>query len=236
MSGIGRLRRLRRRKLLGLLGAGGLVPLGADAYGLPESIAPTPRSAPGRRFLTEAEARFIRAAVDRLIPADGFPSASEAGVVDYIDLQLASGWGRGERMYLQGPHHRGTARQGDLLPIAPARLYREALLGVAAYFLDRRPFDSRPAVEQDAFLRRLEADELMLGSVPSAVFFELLRANTIEGWFSDPLHGGNRDMAGWRMIRFPGAPAQFVKWVDRHDMRFDRRPISIGEAHRWRNG
>ena len=67
----------------------------------------------------------------------------------------------------------------------------------------------------------------MLGDVPSAVFFETLLANTIEGYFADPVYGGNRDMAGWRMIGFPGAYAQFVQWVDKHGIRFNRPPMSI---------
>jgi hypothetical protein len=92
-------------------------------------------------------------------------------------------------------------------------VYRRALAELAGA-LQGRPFEQRDAQAQDAFLKRLEAGELMLGDIPSAVFFETLLANTIEGYFADPMYGGNRGMVGWRMVGFPGAYAQFVQWVD----------------------
>lgn len=186
-------------------------------------------------FLTDAEAAFIGAAVDRLLPEDDFPSASQAGVVDYIDRQLAGPFGRGERIYLAGPIQRGTPQQGYQLGLVPAQVYREAL---AALLADGpgRDFPRRAPEQQDALLKQLESGAWMLGRIPSAVFFETLLANTIEGYFADPMYGGNRDMAGWRMIGFPGAFASYAQWVGRHNLRFNRPPMSIamhaaGQGH-----
>src|SRR3712207_7688305 len=61
---------------------------------------------------------------------------------------------------------------------------------------------------QDALLSELEAGRLDLGGFSSAIFFETLLANTIEGYFADPAYGGNRDMVSWRMIGFPGARSE----------------------------
>jgi gluconate 2-dehydrogenase gamma chain len=222
--------RISRRSLLRLVGAGAAAPAAAAAtVAAPtRNAAPSERAAPGRAFFIADEAAFVTAAVDRLLPRDDWPSASEAGVVDYIDRQLAGPYGAGARMYMSGPHAAGTPQQGYQLPFTPAQVYRAALAGIAP-LLAGRPLAARSTDEQDALLKRLEAGELMLGEIPSAVFFETLLANTIEGYFADPMYGGNRDMAGWRMIGFPGAYAMYVQWVDKHGIRFDRPPIGIAQ-------
>lgn len=215
-----------RRRLLQALGIGAAAaPLAA--HGQREDARPHPaRPEGGWQFFTARDAEFIIGAVDRLIPPDRWPGAAQAGVPHFIDRQLAGDYGAGARMYLQGPFARGTPQQGYQLGMTPAQLYRAALDGLQPH-LQGRAFAQRSEDEQDAFLKRLEAGELMLGAVPSAVFFETLLANTIEGFFSDPMYGGNRNMAGWRMIGFPGAYAAYAQWVDNHGMRFDRPPMSI---------
>jgi hypothetical protein len=60
---------------------------------------------------------------------------------------------------------------------------------------------------QDAYLRFLEAGGADLDGVPSAIFFRLLLTMTVEGFFSNPLHGISRDRVNWRMHGFPGALA-----------------------------
>jgi len=91
-------------------------------------------------------------------------------------------------------------------------------------------FAELSADDMDNVLKGLESGDLALPSVPSPVFFETLLANTIEGWFADPAYGGNRDMAGWRMVGFPGAYAQYVDVVEQHGMVFDRPPVSIADS------
>ncbi len=65
-------------------------------------------------------------------------------------------------------------------------------------------------------------------------FFEMLLKNTQEGFFADPVHGGNRDMVGWKMIGFPGARYDYRDWVQRHNERYPLPPVSIG-GHRPSN-
>jgi gluconate 2-dehydrogenase gamma chain len=59
--------------------------------------------------------------------------------------------------------------------------------------------------QQDALIAGLENGQVMLEGVSGRGFFDLLLQNTQEGFFADPLYGGNRDMAAWKMIGFPGA-------------------------------
>lgn len=200
---------------------------GAGAAAAPAFARPAATDEPrAGAFFSAAQAALMAAMVDRLLPADDHPSASQAGVVTYIDRQLAGLFGRGARMYLEAPFSRGTPQQGYQLPLTPAQLYRESLLALMAD-TTWRDFAALDPDRQDALLERLEAGAFMLGRVPSAVFFETLLANTIEGYFADPMYGGNRDMAGWRMIGFPGAYANFAQWVGRHGIALDREPMSI---------
>lgn len=219
---------VQRRIWLRAIAAGGALPLANSVGAAPGHGAGSAEG--GNAFFTAAEARFVAAAVDRLIPQDDFPSASQAGVVDYIDRQLAGEFGKGQRMYLAGPIAAGTPEQGYQLGLAPAAVYRESLQALLADPAGR-DFATRPPQQQDDFLKQLEAGAWMLGRVPSSVFFETLLANVVEGYFADPAYGGNRDMAGWRMIGFPGAYAHYTQWVGRHNVRFNRPPVGIA-SHR----
>jgi len=78
----------RRSVLFGFGAAVGLASLPRHAFA---ALDGTPFT-----FLTDSEARSLALLCDTLIPQDDFPSASQAGVVDFIDLQLAGGYGRGE--------------------------------------------------------------------------------------------------------------------------------------------
>jgi gluconate 2-dehydrogenase gamma chain len=205
---------------------------GRDAS--PSGAAPAAPNAPPITyvFLNREEAAFIESAVARLIPADTtWPGALEAGVANYIDKQLAGAWGTGERLYRSGPWRPGTPSQGYQLPFTPAELFRTALAAIdkdLAYA--GTPFSRMNSEQQDAYLRRLEAGDKDLGGVPSEVFFEHLWHCTLEGFFSDPVYGGNRNMVSWRMIGFPGAYASYYELVDQHGIKVDRAPMSIGEG------
>jgi len=64
------------------------------------------------------------------------------------------------------------------------------------------------------------------------VFFAHLWGSTLEGFFADPVYGGNRDMLSWRMIGFPGAYASYYDLVDQHGITIDRAPMSLAQdAH-----
>ena len=80
----------------------------------------------------------------------------------------------------------------------------------------------------NAFLGRAH-----LGRGFGARFFELMLANTMEGFFADPIYGGNRDMAGWKLIGFPGARYDYRDWVERHNEPYPLPPVSILGRSEW---
>ena len=167
------------------------------------------------RFFTEQEALIVAAAASRIIPSDETgPGASEAGVVIYIDRQLAGPWGRDARRYTHEPFDDGApAEFGYQGAASPQTLYREGLKQLAG-------FDQLPLSEQDARLVQIE----------QSPFFELLRRNTIEGMFCDPLHGGNVDMLGWQLIGFPGPRMSNAGEIDKYrGEEFRPKPVSLAD-------
>ena len=125
----------------------------------------------------------LRAAIDRLIPADDFPSAWDAGCGDYIARQL-------------------SGQLAHLLPI-----YRAGLDGLEAearhHF--QRAFSQLTADQQDAALLRVETGETETEwqTAPKA-FFSVLLNHTAEGYYADAGQGGNRERISWRMVGFNG--------------------------------
>jgi gluconate 2-dehydrogenase gamma chain len=180
-------------------------------------------------FFNTEEAAFIEAAVARLIPKDAqWGGALEAGVPNYIDKQMAGAWGAGERLYRSGPWLAGTPSQGYQLPFTPAELLRTALTAINKS-LAQTPFALMSADQQDNYLASLENGGTDLGGVPAEVFFAQLLESTLEGFFSDPVYGGNRNMVAWRMIGFPGAYASYYDLVDQHGIKLDRPPMSLAQ-------
>ena len=166
------------------------------------------------RFFTEDEALAIAAAAARIFPNDETgPGANEAGVVIYIDRQLASAYGRDHYRYTQPPFLEGVPEQGYQAQDTPREIYRAGLKLLGRFHL------LGPA-EQDARLKDIE----------STRFFSLLRTHTIEGMFCDPMHGGNVDMIGWQLIGFPGPRMGYFDEVDRHyGAAFRPKPASLAQ-------
>lgn len=199
----------------------------ADGAGTAKPRAKAPLS-----FLRADEAIFVTAATARLIPGDAQPpGAREADVTHFY---RSGAWGNGERMYTSGPWQAGTPQQDYQLKFTPAELYRTAL---AAIHRDQEkagtPFAQMSPEGQDAYLLKLEAGKLDLDGVPSDVFLDLLLQNTIEGYLSDPIYGGNRDMVSWKAIGFPRAFASWYDLADKHGINLDERapnPISIADG------
>jgi gluconate 2-dehydrogenase gamma chain len=182
-------------------------------------------------FFSAAEWNFINAAVDRLIPADaGGPGGVEARVPEFLDRQLESPYGYGAFAYMQGPFLKDSPPQlGYQLSYTPRELYR---LGIAAADLQSRRLHGGPFCElepprREEFLVQLEKGVVQLGAPPSQVFFEQLLSNVKEGYFADPIYGGNRHMGGWKMIGFPGARADFTDWIDQAGKAYPYGPVSI---------
>ena len=166
------------------------------------------------RFFTEEEARVVAAATARIFPTDDAgPGATEAGVVIYIDRQLAGPYGKDRYRYTSGPFEAGIPEQGYQGKESPRETYRAgcALL---------KGFADLPAEGQDARLEEIEKTR----------FFQLLRQHTIEGMFCDPMHGGNAGLVGWQMIGFPGPYMTWADEIEKHPGEaFRPKPRSISE-------
>ncbi|MDQ1469917.1 MAG: gluconate 2-dehydrogenase gamma chain [Bryobacterales bacterium] len=158
------------------------------------------------RFFTGKQAAIIEAACERIMPADeSGPGAKDAGVVIYIDRQLAGPYGHDKYRFIQAPFFESVSEHGYQGKENPRELYT-AGLGLLSDFLPLTP------AQQDERLVSMER----------SLFFQMLRTHTVEGMFCDPLHGGNVGMAGWKMIGFPGP---YMSWRDEIDQHF-------GEAFR----
>jgi gluconate 2-dehydrogenase gamma chain len=144
------------------------------------------------RTLTAREAETAAAVADCLIPADDYPAAARAGAVEFFDRQLTG--------YLR--HHRAAYREGL------AALDRAAGGRFAGFPQDR----------QAALLQEVEKGKASVAGWPSSAqtqFFALIRAHTMQSFYGDPRHGGNRDQVGDRMIGIPMTP---VRGRSQHDL------------------
>lgn len=191
----------------------------------------------GYLFLSSEETVFVEAVVARLIPADALgPGALEASCVLFIDRQLAGAYGRADRWYMQGPWLEGDEQQGLQSRMSPAETYRAGIRAVNDYCRERftgKTFNELVPGDQDQLLAALEKGEPELQGVKAKGFFAMLLQNTIEGFFSDPLYGGNRDMVGWKLIGFPGARYDHRNVVDKHGEQYILPPVGIMGRKAW---
>ncbi len=186
------------------------------------------------KFFTADEAAAIEALVDRLIPADDLtPGGKDLGCAVYIDRQLAGPQGRYEGRYMSGPFQKGTPQQGEQSPDTPAQKYRKALATLDRHCraAHHAPFAQLSDADKDAVIGDLEHDKIKLEGVDK--FFKLLLTDTQAGFFADPVYGGNKDMASWKMIGFPGTHYDYRDWVDRHNERVTLPPVGISSHPDW---
>jgi gluconate 2-dehydrogenase gamma chain len=204
------------------------------ALAAPPAAMPAATSAAGYTYFTPDEAAFIEAVVDHMIPADALtPKGTDLGVHVYIDRALASGWGKGERLYRQGPWKLGTGNQGYQLPLTPSEVYRAAIPAANAQCVKQygKTFEKLNAEQREAFLVALQGGKLALeGGPPGRTFFDMLYQNVMEGMFSDPIYGGNKDKAGWKLVGFGGVVAvhqqNVVKYLGK---KFPIQPLAIAD-------
>jgi len=211
---------MRRREFLTLSAAsiGGVLiySLDREVFGLSAQANQSIRIP--LRFFSQAEALIIAAAASRIFPSDEMgPGAREAGVAVYIDRQLAGPWGRDRYRYTHGPFEENApAEFGYQGKATPQQIYRQGLK-------DLKGFDRLEPREQDQKFKQIE----------TTLFFSLLRQNTIEGMFCDPMHGGNIDMMGWQQIGFPGPRMSNYDDVDKHfGEAFRPKPSSLQQVTR----
>ena len=181
-------------------------------------------------YLLEPEIRFLEAAVEHLIPTDALgPGARDAGVVVYIDRQLAGSWGTHGRQYRSGPWLEGTPQQGYQSRFTPQEVYRIAIREIDQHCRTAfgRPFAQLAQDAQLRLLEQLEKDAIALVSLSAKFFFELLWRNTEEGYFADPLYGGNRGMVGWKLLGFPGLPTSEYRELLTSSVPYRAEPVSV---------
>jgi len=162
-------------------------------------------------FFSAEEWAFVNAAVDRLVPAGGKgPGGVEAGIPEFIDRQMEMPYGHGATTYMQGPFQTDLPPTlGYQLPYTPRDLYRKGIASAnkACRAAHGMPFHLLATERQDAFLALMEKGRISETEPPAAAVFAQLLENTHEGYFADPMYGGNRGKAHWRAIGYPGLPA-----------------------------
>jgi gluconate 2-dehydrogenase gamma chain len=170
-------RTLKRRKFLKVAAA-------AAASG---SVISCSRAKGPWRFFTDGEAKTVAAICDRIIPEDQDPGATRTGVVNYIDRQLM--------LYFKNFQD----------------LYRNSISAIekTAGKLHGKGFTSLTAAQQTELLVLLEnnkAPDDIWRNIPQREFFSLVVDHTMQGFYGNPRHGGNRDAASWKMLGVPEPP------------------------------
>src|SRR6476661_125727 len=189
----------------------------------------------GYTFLKPLEVPFVEAVVDHMVPKDELtPSGTEIGIATFIDRALAGSWGKGDRLYMQGPWAKGTPNQGYQLPLTPAELYRAGIEGSNVYCRKTfgQTFDKCTAEQKEMFLKDLSGGKITFtGGLAGRAFFNVLYQTVIEGMFGDPIYGGNKDKIGWKMLGFPGVMANNAENVKQYSdgRRFPANPVSISD-------
>ena len=199
------------------------------------AAAHAPAAAEPQAWLTlnHTEADFITAAVDTLIPADDLsPSGSDCGVAAFIDRQLAGAFGNGARLYRQGPFLKAKPELGYQLALTPREFFRAGI--AAANEFSRKTygkdFDRLSPQDREAAFKTMESGKADFPGFSSRMFFDALLQITMEGFFADPIYGGNRDKAAWKMVGYPGLPAAYKEDIKRYfGKKYDKPPRSIAD-------
>lgn len=210
----------------------GVTPWKPFDYDPPEALGPG-----GWYFFTADEATTMGAIVDRLVPADDLSvGGKDAGCVEFIDRQLAGSYGTYERLYMQGPFLQPTPLQGDQSDLVPQQRYRIGLAALDAHCRQtlQKPFAGLSGDQQDTVLKGLEKGDIDLKGIQARQFFSIMLQNTMEGFFADPIYGGNKDMASWKMLGFPGARYDYRDYVEIHNKKIDLQPLSIAGRADWK--
>ncbi len=198
---------------------------------------PTAVTPGGWHYFTSQEAKTVEAFVDRLIPPDPqTPGGKDIGCAVFIDRQLAGPYGRNENLYMMGPFQQGTKQQGPQSPLTAAQQYRKALAALDDACRDKysgKSFADLSDEQKDEVIAGLENGSFKLNDFDGQSFFTLILTDTRNGFLADPIYGGNKDMAAWKMIGFPGTHYDYRDWIDRHNQRVTLPTVSINSHPNW---
>lgn len=130
---------------------------------------------PQLTFFNDAQAAEIGAMAAQIIPTDESPGAREAHCLYFIDRAL-TGFARGSQPgYVQGLQDL-QAKTQELFPAGGK-------------------FSTLPSAQQIEVLTAIE----------KTPFFRMVRTHTVIGFFARPVHGGNYDKIGWKLIGYDDA-------------------------------
>ncbi len=229
---------IARRRFL--VGAGTAVAAGLTPPA--QAQTPQPAAAPGAPpapdhepllTLTATEHAFFAAAVDTIIPADELsPSGSQCGVATFIDRQLAGAYGTGARLYRDGPFPKAKPELGYQLSLNPREFFRAGIEAANAWTHKTygKDFDRLTEKDREEALKTMEQGKAPFPGFTSTMFFNALLQITMEGFFADPMYGGNRNMAAWKMVGYPGLPATYREEIKTYfGKKYDQPPQSIAD-------
>lgn len=228
---------LPRRDFLKTAGLGTAAALAGGVTGSAPVEAAAPAAAPEPEVwltLSPSEQAFVKAAVDIIIPADELtPSGTDCGLASFIDRQLAGGFGNGARLYRDGPFMPGKPELGYQLALSPREFFRAGIAAANAWSKKTygKEFDRLSPAEREQALTAMDTGKADFNAgFTSAFFFDNFLQLAMEGFFADPMYGGNKDKVAWKMIGFPGLPANYREEIRTYfNKKYDKAPQSIAD-------
>ncbi|SFS69904.1 gluconate 2-dehydrogenase gamma chain [Paenibacillus sp. BC26] len=201
----------------------------------PAAPAPTPTETKDYNqalmFFSQDQFLTAEAAAERIFPKDDLgPGAKELGAAFFIDHQMASAFGTNARDYMSPPFYKAEASQGYQLTFKRKELMALGLDSLNLYSNSKyqKQFVEITPEEQDAVLTAFEKDDVHLKGVPASTFFSMFQNLTIEGVYSDPLYGGNKNMQGWKMRNYPGNQMSYSNEIEKEEF-VKMKPLSLAD-------
>lgn len=152
-------------------------------------------------FKRKEDFDVLNHAVECIFPEDdNGPGAIKLGVPNFIDKQLAGPWGYNKKMYMKKPFQKNET------PLTKREMFLQGVRKINE--VSQKEYDEDfvdlDEDEQVKILESFEKDDVKMKNLSSNVFFETLKQSTLEGAYSDPMYGGNKNMNGWVMKEYPG--------------------------------
>jgi gluconate 2-dehydrogenase gamma chain len=208
----------RRAFIVGAAGVAALLPMTAvrraeaqAAANAPATAGNAPSTPAGYTFFGPDQATFVEALMNVMCPADALtPSGTDCGLSIYIDRQLAGDFGKGGRLYQQGPWLPGKPQLGYQLPMKPAEFFAAGITAASAAAMTRfgKSFDQLSPADADTFLQDIASGKVTQSPLSLADWFsQVVYPLFQQACFADPVYGGNRGKVFWKMVGYPGLPA-----------------------------